>query len=303
MAPFHPLPPSVQQALLAQALASTANAVFIADIDGRFVWINPAFSKLSGYSEAEALGKSTAIVHASPPGDGEESLRQALQAGQPWHGELIEKHKDGRLYTVDEVVTPLSDERGAITHFIAVQHDVTALKQSAAQEHHLANHDSLTGLANRGKFLREQQKALARAEREGTLVATLFVDLDHFKPVNDAYGHDIGDQLLAAVSERLCAAVRQGDLVSRCGGDEFSILLAQLPNASVAVALARKLVNTVGKPFILRGHHIAISASIGIAIFPTDGIDGLDLLRNADRAMYLVKRDGGNNVRVCRNNE
>lgn len=289
-------PENSQQHLLAQALASTANAIFITDDAGRIVWTNDAFNQLSGYSQEDTIGCTPAILQS-----GKQShtfytqLWQTILEGKVWQGEVIDQRKDGTLYTVDEIITPLFNEEGAITHFIAIQHDITQRKKDSEREHHLAYHDVLTNLPNRTHFLGMQQQAISHAKRTQHMLATLFLDLDRFKPVNDTLGHHTGDQLLAAVAERLRAAVRQGDVVARFGGDEFAILLTDLPDTEVATALAHKLIDTLSRPFVLRGQKISIGASIGVAIYPNDGEDPETLLMNADKAMYQAKCHGGGN--------
>lgn len=287
---------AAQQLLLSHALASTANAIFITDVAGKIVWINEAFSRLSGYSKEDAIGCTPAILHSGKQGRSfYMQLWQTVQAGKVWQGELIERRKDGSLYTVDEIITPLFDEHGALTHFIAIQHDISQRQRESERHHHLAYHDVLTGLPNRANFLAVQAQAILQAKQAQHMLATLFLDLDKFKPVNDTLGHHIGDQLLAAVAERLRAAIREADNVARFGGDEFAILLTDLPDTAVATRLARKLLDILSQPFVLRGQTVTISASIGIAIYPADGDDSETLLMHADKAMYQAKSRGDNN--------
>jgi diguanylate cyclase (GGDEF)-like protein/PAS domain S-box-containing protein len=285
-----------QQSLLAKALASTASAIFITDGAGQIVWINDAFSRLSGYGPEDAIGHTPAILQSGKQNYAfYTQLWETLLEGKVWQGEIIDQRKDGSLYTVDEIITPLFDQQGQITHFIAIQHDITQQKRLGEQDRHLAYHDALTDLPNRTHFLTMQQQAISHAKRTQHMLATLFLDLDRFKPVNDDFGHHMGDLLLAAVAERLRAALRQSDAIARFGGDEFAILLTSLPDTEAAVALARKLLDALARPFVLRGQKIEIGASIGIAIYPTDGEDPETLLMNADKAMYQAKYRGGNN--------
>jgi diguanylate cyclase (GGDEF)-like protein len=229
-------------------------------------------------------------------GDFYAQLWRTIQSGQVWQGDVIDRRKDGSLYTVDEIITPLFDEKGVITHFIAIQHDITGRNKEADHARHLAYHDSLTDLPNRACFFGLLETALVNASRNKHMVATLFVDLDHFKPVNDTMGHQIGDQLLVAVAERIRVALRHADTVARIGGDEFVILINELEDAHIATKLAQKLVETLAHPFVLRGQAIHISASIGVAIYPMDGVDPQILLMHADQAMYRAKCCGGNQV-------
>jgi diguanylate cyclase (GGDEF)-like protein len=222
---------------------------------------------------------------------------QTIMAGQVWQGEIADQRKDGSPYTVEEVITPLFDEAGIVTHFLAIQHDVTHRRKESERDHYLAYHDVLTGLPNRAFFLDMQQKIISHAKRTQHMIATLFLDLDGFKPVNDNFGHDMGDQLLVAVAERLRAAVRQADTVARFGGDEFAVLITDIADVKIVALLARKLVDILSKPFVLRGHKFEVRASVGIAIYPSDGDSAQTLLAHADQAMYRAKYDGGNRFR------
>lgn len=297
------LPKSVdrQQPLLAKALATSATAAFIANRRGRIVWVNQAFVELSGYAGSELLGQPAALRRDGPAHNGHQAAAwQPANGANGWRREVVDNKRDGTPYTVDEVVTPLLDEAGVPTHFFVLRHDITSRARRSLQIEHRAEHDELTGLANRCLFHRELDGAIAHARRESLCVSTLFVDLDQFKPVNDTLGHHVGDQLLAAVAQRLRANVRQGDLVARWGGDEFTVLLANLPDAAMALTLAGKLRAALELPFSLRGAVVSISASIGVALFPRDGLRPRTLLRKADRAMYRAKHAGGNGVETCR---
>jgi len=287
-----------QRDLLANALSSIANAVFITDRDGRIVWANEAFSQLSGYAAHETLGRSPAMLKSGRQ-DAEfyRELWQAILAGSVWRGEVVERRKDGSLYAVDETITPLCDAAGNITHFIATLHDITSRKKEGDRDHFLAYHDGLTGLPNRALFLRLLEQALAHCERSGRPLAVLFIDLDRFKSVNDTLGHQLGDQLLLTVAERLRASVRKSDVVARLSGDEFTVIQTDLVDSRPAGTLARTLVRALGRPFMLKGRDVQVGASVGISIYPDDGTSPEELLQRADLAMYRAKEQGRN--RYC----
>lgn len=292
-------PPPAPQALLAHALTSVANAIFLTDARGTIIWANDAFVRLSGFSLEEVIQRTPAILRSGKQSaDFYTQLWQTIQAGQVWQGDVVDRRKDGSLCTVDEIITPLFDEQGNITHFIAIQHDITGRQRDSEHAHHLANHDVLTTLPNRACFFRLLETAIRNARRNGRMLATLFLDLDRFKPVNDSCGHHIGDQLLVAVAERIRVALRQADTVARIGGDEFVILIDDLDDAHIATRLAQKLVLTLAQPFVLHGHSIHMSASVGVAIYPADGDDSHTLLMHADQAMYRAKSCGGNQARL-----
>jgi diguanylate cyclase len=287
------------QPLLARALEAAANAVLIADRKGRIVWVNDAFCRLSGYGRGEAIGRTPGLLNSGKQGpDFYRDLWETILSGRTWQGELVERRRDGSLWTVSQVITPLLDDAGEVTHFVAIQHDVTATIRERGEIQRLAFHDSLTGLPNRNSFLDSLARAIGRAGAEHRLLALLFVDLDHFKPVNDALGHAAGDEVLIAVAERLRAAVRKTDTVARLGGDEFAVLLTDVAHPDVAGALAQKLVDRIGQPYMLNGQRIVVGASIGVAFYPWDGASVDELLSRADAAMYAAKSQGRRRYRL-----
>ena len=284
----------VEQGLLAKALAMAADPIFITDHSGRIVWINEAFSERSGFPPQEVIGKTPGFLKS---GRHEASFYRELWstiiAGQIWRGDVVERRKDGLLYTVDEVITPLLDDNGIATHFLVIQRDVTLRNQETERERFLAYHDPLTGLYNRVLFVELLRQAVSRSESSRKQFALLFLDLDNFKLINDTFGHSTGDQLLVAVAERLSAAVRKTtDAIARLSGDEFAILQSDIGDPQAAVAIARILLHSITQPFVLEGRKVHAGMSIGIAIYPTDGATPEELLRNADKAMYLAKSRG-----------
>lgn len=284
-----------RESLLARALSATASAALIACRQGRLQWVNQAFLRLSGYAEHEALGKSRQQLGWDASAA---AILDIVAAGEAWTGETILRDKQGATRIVSEVITPLRDDAGDITCFIAIQQDITERRRSDASLRHRATHDALTGLANKACLLRELEQMLVAARQERHLAAAMFIDLDRFKPVNDRHGHQMGDLLLAAAAQRLKGAVRQGDLVARYGGDEFVILLRSIPDPAAALDLAVQVARCVGRPYLLSGQRLEISASVGVAVFPGDGDDAAALLACADHAMYRAKRRGGNSAEM-----
>jgi diguanylate cyclase (GGDEF)-like protein len=175
----------------------------------------------------------------------------------------------------------------------------TELQRVRERDHYRATHDPLTGLLNRESFLDQLPAALSQAQRNGTLLALLFVDLDHFKSINDSLGHAAGDRLLAYVSERIKMTTRRSDLLARFAGDEFVLFLRDLKGHDGAAAVAHNLLQTLSEPYHLDGHESWVTASVGVAVYPTDGEDAAELLRNADNAMYRAKLNGRNNFQFC----
>lgn len=286
------------QPLLVQAIAHLANGIMITDETGRVVWVNEAFCQLSGYTKDELLGRKPSILKSGRQDlEFYQHLWQTLQSGKVWQGKIVDARKDGSLYTADQIITPLCDAEGAIRHFVAVQQDVTERDRTYEQDRFLARHDALTRLPNRALLQETVQKALSFASRSQQLVAFMFLDLDDFKAINDKLGHAVGDQLLAAVAERLRTGVRLSDTIARVGGDEFVALISGIESRDAATALAKNLLDSFASPFVVRGQRFTIHASIGIAVFPSDGTDGETLIEHADLAMYYAKLQGGNQHR------
>lgn len=282
-----------QQELLARALESAANAILITDRDGHILWLNDAMCRLSGYGRQEVLGRTPHLFNSGKQDAAfYRDLWETILAGQPWQGVMVERRKDGTQYTVSQIITPLVDASGTITHFISIQHDVTVHEQESEKARWLAYHDVLTGLPNRAFFLEWLDRAIVQAADTHNQLAVLFIDLDHFKEVNDTLGHAAGDQLLIKAAERLMGAVRQSDMVARLGGDEFTILLYNVQAPDVASALAAKLVELISQPFVINELCANVGASVGISLYPADADTGELLLQHADAAMYLAKTAG-----------
>lgn len=286
--------PAVPDALLAAALGSMASAVFITNTDGIILWVNDAFTRLSGYSRRDAIGRTPALLNSGCQDHAYYSLLwETILAGQVWQGEVIDRHKSGKLYVVDEIITPLFDSDGKLSHFVALQHDVHQRKQESERYRHLAYHDALTGLPNRASFLSILRMAMTKASNGMHRLALLFIDLDKFKPVNDNFGHHCGDELLAAVGARLRASIRKSDVVARLGGDEFVVLLEEKVSNEFACKLAKKLSSVLARQFMLGSQAVSIGASVGVAFFPDDAASAEELMRHADAAMYAAKLRGG----------
>jgi diguanylate cyclase (GGDEF)-like protein/PAS domain S-box-containing protein len=277
------------------AMSSAANAIVITDRDGRIEWVNDAFTRLSGYDLAESAGKTLALLRSGAQTD--EFYRQmweTIVAGQVWEGELIERRKDGSIYTVEQTVTPMrgSDER--INHFVVVQEDITERKRAEERIRYLSSYDSLTGLPNRRLFRQQLAQVIARAEVVKEPAAVLFLDLDRFSRVNDTMGHDLGDRLLGQIVARLTSSTRAAETVARIGGDEFAAIMAERATGEAAVALAQRMLAAVTLPFVIDGQEIHMGASVGIALYPDDGTDADLLIKSADVAMYRAVREAPN---------
>ncbi len=292
--------------LQSSALSAAANSIFITDNQGRITWVNAAFCRLSGYTAEELIGQTPRVLKSGKH-DPQfyRHVWQTILAGDVWSGEVVERRKNDELFTVFQTITPLIDNDGVISHFIAVHEDITDRKNAEARIEHLAYHDPLTGLFNRAELHNRLEQAVQHAKRYSRSVALHFIDLDRFKVVNDTLGHPVGDLLLQAVAKRLEGCLRESDTAARVGGDEFAVLQTEVECLENAATLAGKIVAAFRDPFPVNGHDIHISPSIGISVFPTDSRSPDELLQNADMAMYLAKNEGRNNFQffTCALNE
>lgn len=279
--------------LLAAALESTQDGVIVTDMRGRIVSVNRAFTEITGYSDQEALGQNTDFLHSDrQPADFHEVVRDRVLRDGRWQGELWSQRKDGAYQALWHSVATVSNEQGLPTHLVTVFTDITAKKEVEAQLQELAHVDSLTGLPNRLMVLSRLEHALAAARRKHHKVAVLYIDLDNFKNVNDSLGHNAGDQLLLGVAQRLAHRTRREDTLGRLGGDEFILVLETLRDGEDAAAVAQELLHLLASPFDVGPSEVYVQASIGISLYPDDGTEVEELLRDADTAMYQAKRAG-----------
>ncbi len=295
---------------LSQAVEQSPASVVITTAEGNIEYVNPKFVEVTGYSEKEVAGRNPRFLKSGQMGpELYEDLWRTVSAGREWRGELHNKKKNGELYWDYSAISPIKAADGTITHFLAVNEDITLRKEYEERLLHQANFDDLTGLPNRVLALDRLSQALARAEREHWNVALVFVDLDNFKNVNDTLGHAAGDELLMEAAQRLQSSVRKTDTVSRLGdeerfdtvarigGDEFLIILPDLGAPVYAEVVARKILDACSKPFTLNGHDVFVTASVGLTVYPADGRDPQTLMQNADAAMYRAKEIGRNTYR------
>ncbi len=281
---------------LSRAVEQTADAIFITDARGVIEYVNPAFEMTTGYTRQEALGQTPRLFKSGRHDKSfYEDMWKTLLSGEVFRDVMVNRRKDGTLYYEEKSITPLLDEQGNITHFVSTGKDITERMQAEERLHHLAYHDVLTDLPNRALFMDRLTHALARRHAEGSHIAVMFLDMDRFKTINDTLGHDSGDRLLQAFARILVGCVREGDTVSRFGGDEFAILLEDVPSVSAVAQVADKIREALNKPFKVDGPDLYVTTSIGISLYPDDGQDATTLLKHADSAMYRAKEAGRNN--------
>jgi len=288
-----------ERKIASEALASIAEGVIIADADRRVTTANAAHARLTGIALNDLRRTRFEATRTLPDGRPlPQSLWDDIAAGNDWLGEVESRRADGTTYPELMSISSIRDTDGRPQHYVAVISDITARKADRQRLQHLATHDPLTGLATRSEFERLCAEAITRAAHARGAVAVLFVDLDAFKVVNDSYSHAIGDALLMRVAERIRAQLAPHDLAGRIGGDEFTVLLADLRSREEALVVAEALLAALARPFDLGDYELYVSASIGIAGYPLDGNDAVTLIANADAAMYVAKTEERNALRL-----
>ena len=280
---------------LSQAVEQSPVSVMITDTHARIEYVNAAFEKITGYAAEEVKGLNPRLLKSdrTQPSQYHE-LWEAISQGKSWQGELQNRKKNGELFWEYGHFAPVLDEEGQTRHYLAVKEDITIRKQQEEHIIHQAHYDTLTNLPNRFLVLDRLSQLMEEAKRDGQHVAVLFLDMDDFKKVNDSMGHETGDKLLVEASERLAGVIRAGDTVGRFGGDEFIVLLGGLNDSADARPVAEHLLNRFRDAFRIDDRELMITLSLGIAIYPGDGDNASDLLRNADSAMYHSKQLGRN---------
>jgi diguanylate cyclase (GGDEF)-like protein/PAS domain S-box-containing protein len=290
-------------------LDSIGEAVLRTDLIGNVTYLNRVAEKMTGWSREEALGRPVAEVLRIIDGLSGASIGNVVKIVVQEDKtarvtanckNCILVRRDGFELGIENTVALIHDQDGAATGAVVAFHDVSAARARSLEMSHMAQHDVLTDLPNRVLFNDRLSQAISLAERQGKQLAVMFVDLDHFKKINDSLGHGVGDKLLQAVAGRLVACVRRTDTVSRLGGDEFVILLSQVEYAEDAAFSARKILRALAAPHLIDGKSLGINVSIGVSTYPCDGRDAEGLMKNADTAMYEAKQHGRNNYQFFR---
>ncbi|MFV2005415.1 MAG: putative bifunctional diguanylate cyclase/phosphodiesterase, partial [Gammaproteobacteria bacterium] len=286
----------LQMRKMSSALEQTADMVLIANKDGIIEYVNPMFEKITGYRQDELIGGKTNILNSGRHDKAfYKNLWDIILRGDVFIDVLINKKKDGSIFYQDEIITPLTNKNGEISHFIATGRDISQRMENEKRLQHIAHHDALTNLPNRVLFMDRIKRSLAHAKRNSERAAVLFFDLDRFKNINDTLGHIIGDKLLIEIASRLKKAIREDDSIARLGGDEFAVLVDKISSENDVTQIAQKILSCLEKSAQIDGHSLYTTASIGISLFPDDGEDAGTLLQNADIAMYRAKDMGKNN--------
>jgi len=282
-------------------LNAISDAVITTDILGNVDYMNLAAEKMTGWSRNEAAGHAISEVMPIISGASRKPERNpvelVLQRDEPMGltAGTVLLRRDGSEAVIEDSASPIHDSAGKLCGAVIVFHDMSASKAMTEKMAHLAQHDFLTNLPNRMLLQDRISQAIELSARRGNTLAVLFLDLDDFKDVNDSLGHDIGDELLRSVAQRLSACVRSSDTVSRSGGDEFIILLVDDGKAENTRAIAEKILVAMAEPQLIAGHELVITTSIGISFYPADARDAETLIKKADMAMYEAKSQGCNN--------
>src|SRR6202140_4193584 len=282
-------------------LNSIGDAVMSTDVQGHVTYLNAVAESMTGWSREDAAGRPfeevfrivDATTHEAAPNPMALAIRENKTVGLTLNCLLM--RRDGVEAAIEDSAAPIHDRRGQVTGAVIVFHDVSTARALSLRMSYLAQHDSLTDLPNRILLNDRLAQAISLAQRRKKKLALLFLDLDHFKHINDSLGHAIGDKLLQSAAKRLLSCVRNSDTVSRQGGDEFVILLSQVMHAEDAGISADKILVALNQPHQIGEHAIYVTASIGIVTYPDDAVDAETLLKNADFAMYQAKDSGRNN--------
>lgn len=268
----------------------------VTDAKGTILAVNNAFTKITGYTPEEAVGKNPRILKSGRQ-DVEfyKGFWDTLIAKGKWEGEIWNRRKNGEIYPEWTVISAVRNKQGNTTHYIGVARDTTERIRYEEKIKYQAYHDTLTGLPNRLLFYDRLSVALSNAKRNKGILAVIFLDIDGFKPINDNFGHDVGDILLQSITKRLINCIRQGDTVARIGGDEFTLILPQVTQKEEVDEIAQRLIDTLKEPYLINKNNLYITASVGISFYPDDGEDMQTLMKKADIAMYSAKEKGKNN--------
>ncbi len=286
-----------------RAVEASVNPIVIASATNPempVVYVNGAFEKVTGYRADEVIGKNCRFLQRDDRDQPElDKIRRAIAEQRDGQALLRNYRRDGSLFWNMLYVTPVRDpQSNRVSHFVGVQYDITEIKRYQEELEHQANHDALTGLANRNLFKDRLDQAIALAHRYELPFSVAFIDLDNFKLINDSLGHEVGDQVLKIAGERLTRCVQEGDTVARLGGDEFVLLVSEERKNDGIVRVVQRAIAEIAAPFAIEGREFKVTCSVGIASFPGDGVDADTLLRNVDTAMYRAKDSGRNTFRL-----
>lgn len=276
-----------------------SEAILVTDVTTRIIDINPAFERITGYSRAEVMGKRASLLRSDRHGASFfEDVWGHLNGDGAWKGEIWNRCRDGRVIPCWMHIDAIRDpEDGEVSHYVGVFSDISERKRIEERISYLAQHDALTGLSNRFALEAVLPQSISLARRQGLGLAILFIDMDHFKDINDRHGHAVGDQVLIETGRRIARSIRDSDFLARIGGDEFVVVLNDIGSGDDARAVAEVVHKALCVPIAVGDASIRITPSIGISLFPEDGEEADSLMARADDAMYRAKAEGRDSLR------
>ncbi len=281
--------------LAQKAIENAREAVVFTNDKGLIVDVNEAYMLITGYQREELIGKNPNVLKSGRHDRAfyQEMWRQIKEFGS-WSGEVWDRRKNGEIYPKWLIINAIASEDGITTGYVGIFSDLSEQKKAEKKLEDLSFYDSLTHLPNRVLFRDRLSVGISIAKRDKHQLAVLLIDLDRFKIINDSLGHNVGDELLEMIAQRFLTLGRESDTVARLGGDEFAVLLPELSHAEDASVVAQNFIDSLQEPFCLEGHCINIGTSIGISIFPCDGVDVDGLIKHAELALYKAKEHGRN---------
>jgi diguanylate cyclase (GGDEF)-like protein/PAS domain S-box-containing protein len=285
--------------IIASVFDNSQEAILITDANNLITDVNPAFTRITGFSREEVLGQAPVLLNSGRQDKAfYDAMWQSLKQEKAWRGEIWNQRKSGEIYAEMLSISVICDDDGKLQRHVGVFSDISYLKEHEDSLNRIAHYDALTGIPNRVLLADRMKQAIAQTSREQNMVAICYLDLDGFKPVNDNLGHEAGDQVLIEIARRLENTVRSGDTVARLGGDEFVVLLLGLEKGEECMATLERLLAAIARPITVKGKQITLGASIGVSIYPLDDEVPDILLRHADQAMYMAKQSGKNRFNI-----
>lgn len=281
--------------MAASVFTHAREGILISDPEGNIVEVNETFSDITGYSRNEVIGKTPRILQSGR--HSQEFYTRMwcdLIVKGYWSGEVWNKRKNGEIYAELMTISAVRDNCGKTQNYVNIFSDITPFKNHQRQLEYIAHYDALTNLPNRVLLADRLKQAISKSHQDGCSLAVLYIDLDGFKKVNDQHGHEVGDQLLVAVSQQMNAALREGDTLARIGGDEFIAILTELEQPQDYQPIIARLLQATARPVMINDLMLRVSASMGATLYPQDNVDAEQLVRHADQAMYIAKQAGKN---------
>jgi len=285
--------------LAASVFTHALEGITITDAAGTIIEVNDSFSLITGYSREEALGKNPRFLKSGrQDNDFYQSFWETLIAHKTWSGEIWNRRKNGEVFAQLMSVSSVCDEHDKVLYYVALFNDISSIKSHELQLEHIAHYDLLTGLPNRVLLADRLEQAMKQSQRRQNSIVVAFLDLDNFKTINDSHGHEVGDELLLLLSNRMQKAMREGDTLARIGGDEFVVVLVDYENMADCEPLLERLLQAASDSVQVGDLQLKVSVSIGVTLYPQDAADAEQLMRHADQAMYIAKQSGKNRYHV-----